>query len=91
MTIAMIRLSGAGGGSDWLLPSFAAPAIGGTLISGRHRLRLRHRHGRVAHRHHHQRTAVLNVSNFWLNLFLGLVLLIAVVLAVSGCSERARR
>ncbi len=67
-------------GLDWLLPSFAAPAIGGTLISGGVVSVFGAVMGGLLIGSITNGLLLLNVSNFWLNLFLGLVLLMAVVL-----------
>ncbi len=67
-------------GQDWLLPSFAAPAIGGTLISGGIVSVFGAVMGGLLIGSITNGLLLLNVSNFWLNLFLGVVLLSAVVL-----------
>lgn len=67
-------------GLDWLLPSFAAPAIGGTLISGGIVSVFGTVMGGLLIGSITNGLLLLNVSNFWLNLFLGVVLLMAVVL-----------
>lgn len=67
-------------GQDWLLPSCAAPAIGGTLLSGGIVSVFGAIMGGLLIAGITNGLLLLNVSNFWLNLFLGLVLLVAVVL-----------
>jgi ribose transport system permease protein len=67
-------------GQDWLLPSCAAPAIGGTLLSGGVVSVFGAVMGGLLIGSITNGLLLLNVSNFWLYLFLGLVLLIAVVL-----------
>ncbi len=65
-------------GKDWLLPSFAAPAVGGTLISGGVVSVFGTLMGGLLIGSINNGVLLLNVSNFWVNFFLGLVLLLAV-------------
>lgn len=80
MTAAMLGSAVPVIGLDWLLPSFAAPTIGGTLISGGVVSVFGAVMGGLLIGSITNGLLLLNVSNFWLNLFLGVVLLMAVVL-----------
>jgi ribose transport system permease protein len=65
-------------GTDWLLGSFAAPAIGGTAITGGSVSVLGTVLGGLLIASITNGVLLLNVSNFFVNFFLGIVLLLAV-------------
>lgn len=65
-------------GTDWLLGSFAAPAIGGTVITGGAVSVFGTVLGGLLIASITNGVLLLNVSNFFVNFFLGLVLLLAV-------------
>jgi ribose transport system permease protein len=67
-------------GEDWVLPSFAAPAIGGTLLSGGVVFVVGTFIGGLLLATIGNGLTLLNVPSFWVELFTGLVLLIAVML-----------
>lgn len=67
-------------GSDWLLPSFAAPAVGGTLLSGGVVSVVGTFIGGLLLATIGNGLTLLNVPNFWVELTTGLVLLFAVML-----------
>jgi ribose transport system permease protein len=67
-------------GTDWLLGSFAAPAIGGTAITGGVVSVFGTVLGGFLIGSIYNGVLLLNVSNFFVNFFLGLVLLLAVYL-----------
>ena len=65
-------------GTDWLLGSFAAPAIGGTAITGGSVSVFGTVLGGLLIASITNGVLLLNVSNFFINFFLGIVLLLAV-------------
>jgi ribose transport system permease protein len=67
-------------GDDWLLPSFAAPIVGGTLLSGGAVSVVGTLLGAVLIESVSVGLTLLNVPSFWIQLFVGLVLLLAVLL-----------
>jgi ribose transport system permease protein len=67
-------------GQDWLLPSFLAPVLGGTLLSGGVISVIGTILGALLVATIRSGLLILQVANFWLQLFLGLVLLLAVML-----------
>jgi len=71
---------GTAGGGDWLLPSFAAPAIGGTLLAGGSVSVLGTFFGGLLLGSIENGLTLLNTPSFWVQLSTGLVLLIAVIL-----------
>lgn len=71
---------GTAGGGDWLLPSFAAPAIGGTLLSGGVINVVGTFIGGLLLGTIENGLTLLDVPGFWVQLLTGLVLLIAVML-----------
>jgi ribose transport system permease protein len=79
-------------GDDWLLPSFAAPIVGGTLLSGGFVSVGGTLLGAVLIESVSVGLTLLNVPSFWIQLFVGLVLLLAVLLdrARSVAVERGR-
>jgi ribose transport system permease protein len=67
-------------GEDWLLPSFAAPIVGGTLLSGGAVSVVGTLLGALLIESVSVGLTLLNVPSFWIQLFIGLVLLLAVLL-----------
>ncbi len=84
---------GTAGGGDWLLPSFAAPAIGGTLLSGGVVNVVGTFIGGLLLGTIENGLTLLSVPGFWVQLITGLVLLIAVLLdrARTVAVERSRQ
>jgi len=68
------------GGEEWLLPSFLGPVLGGTLLSGGTVAVIGTMLGAALVTTIRSGLLVLQIGNFWLQLFLGLILLIAVLL-----------
>lgn len=68
------------GGDDWLLPSFLAPVLGGTLLAGGMVSVIGTMLGAALVTTIRSGLLVLQVGNFWLQLFLGVILLAAVLL-----------
>lgn len=68
------------GGDDWLLPSFLAPVLGGTLLAGGMVSVIGTMLGAALVTTIRSGLLVLQVGNFWLQLFLGIILLAAVLL-----------
>ena len=83
---------GTAGGGDWLLPSFAAPAIGGTLLAGGVVNVLGTFFGGLLLGTIENGLTLLDVPSFWVQLLTGLVLLAAVILdrVRSVAVERSR-
>jgi ribose transport system permease protein len=67
-------------GQDWLLPSFLAPVLGGTLLAGGAVSVVGTMLGALLVATIRSGLLVLQIGNFWLQLFLGLILLFAVLL-----------
>jgi len=67
------------GGDDWLLPSFLGPVLGGTALAGGFVSVLGAVLGAMLVTVIRSGLLVLNIGNFWLQLFLGLFLLGAVM------------
>jgi ribose transport system permease protein len=67
-------------GQDWLLPSFAAPIVGGTLLSGGAVSIIGTFFGAILIESVSVGLTLMNVPSFWIQLFVGLVLLLAVLL-----------
>jgi ribose transport system permease protein len=67
------------GGDDWLLPSFLAPVLGGTALAGGFVSVLGTFLGAMLVTVIRSGLLFVNISNFWLQLFLGLFLLAAVL------------
>ena len=67
-------------GSDWLLASFVAPAVGGTLLSGGLVSVPGTILGGVLLATISNGLLLVGIDNFWITVFLGVVLLVAVVL-----------
>lgn len=84
---------GTAGGGDWLLPSFAAPAIGGTLLSGGVINVVGTFIGGLLLGSIENGLTLLSVPGFWVQLLAGLVLLVAVMLdrARTVAVERSRQ
>lgn len=83
------------GGEDWLLPSFLGPVLGGTLLSGGAVSVIGTMLGAFLVTTIRSGLLVLQIGNFWLQLFLGLILLLAVLIdryrAVFAERRRIRR
>ena len=79
-------------GEEWLLPSFAAPAIGGTLLSGGVVYVFGTLLGGLLIGTIENGLNLLDIPNFWVQLTTGLVLLLAVLLdrARTVAVERSR-
>jgi ribose transport system permease protein len=67
------------GGEEWLLPSFLGPVLGGTLLSGGAVSVVGTVLGAALVTTLRSGLLVLQIGNFWLQLFLGLILLLAVL------------
>jgi ribose transport system permease protein len=67
------------GGEEWLLPSFLGPVLGGTLLSGGVVSVFGTILGALLVTTIRSGLLVLQIGNFWLQLFLGLILLFAVL------------
>ncbi len=67
------------GGEDWLLPSFLGPVLGGTALAGGFVSVVGTLLGAALVTIIRSGLLVLNIGNFWLQLFLGLFLLAAVL------------
>jgi len=68
------------GGDEWLLPSFLGPVLGGTLLSGGMIAVVGTMIGASLVTTIRSGLLVLQIGNFWLQLFLGVILLLAVML-----------
>jgi ribose transport system permease protein len=68
------------GGEEWLLPSFLGPVLGGTLLSGGAVSVVGTVLGAALVTTLRSGLLVLQIGNFWLQLFLGLILLLAVLI-----------
>jgi len=68
------------GGEEWLLPSFLGPVLGGTLLSGGAVSVVGTVLGAALVTTLRSGLLVLQIGNFWLQLFLGLILLFAVLI-----------
>lgn len=79
------------GGEDWLLPSFLGPVLGGTALTGGFVSVLGTLLGAMLVTIIRSGLLVLNIGNFWLQLFLGLFLLAAVLAQRYGGVLRGRR
>lgn len=79
-------------GQDWLLPSFLAPVLGGTLLTGGTISVVGTALGAILVSVITTGLLLMKFADFWLNLFLGLILLAAVLLdrLRSAYSERRR-
>jgi len=80
MTMAKLGSAIPAIGRDWLLPSFLAPVLGGTLLSGGAVSIGGTILGALLIATLRAGILTLQVANFWLQLFLGLVLLCSVAL-----------
>jgi ribose transport system permease protein len=67
------------GGEGWLLPSFLAPVLGGTLLSGGALSVIGTVLGAALVTTIRSGLLVMQIGNFWLQLFLGVILLLAVM------------
>jgi ribose transport system permease protein len=68
------------GGEEWLLPSFLGPVLGGTLLSGGAVSVVGTMLGALLVTTIRSGLLVLQIGNFWLQLFLGVILLLAVLI-----------
>jgi ribose transport system permease protein len=68
------------GGEEWLLPSFLGPVLGGTLLSGGAVSVVGTMLGALLVTTIRSGLLVLQIGNFWLQLFLGIILLLAVLI-----------
>lgn len=78
MAVAADHTASPGLGSDWLLASFVSPAIGGTLLSGGLVSVPGTILGGVLLGTISSGLLLMNIDNFWITVFLGVVLLLAV-------------
>jgi ribose transport system permease protein len=78
-------------GDEWLLPSFLGPVLGGTLLSGGLVSVIGTAIGATLVTTIRSGLLVLQVGNFWLQLFLGIVLLLAVMIERYRSVVAARR
>jgi ribose transport system permease protein len=67
------------GGEEWLLPSFLGPVLGGTLLSGGAVSVVGTVLGAALVTTLRSGLLVLQIGSYWLQLFLGLILLLAVL------------
>lgn len=67
-------------GENWLLPSFAAPVVGGTLLSGGAVAVFGTLLGALLIESVSVGLTLMDVPSFWIQLFIGLVLLLAVLI-----------
>lgn len=79
------------GGDDWLLPSFLAPVLGGTALAGGMVSVIGTMLGAALVSTIRSGLLVLQVGNFWLQLFLGVILLSAVLLERYRASQALKR
>lgn len=78
-------------GDEWLLPSFLGPVLGGSLLSGGFVSVIGTMIGATLVTTIRSGLLVLQVGNFWLQLFLGIVLLFAVMIERYRSVVAARR
>lgn len=78
MAIAADHTASPGLGSDWLLASFVSPSIGGTLLSGGVVSVPGTIIGGILLATISSGLLLMNIDNFWLSVFLGVALLLAV-------------
>ncbi len=78
-------------GQDWLLPSFLAPVLGGTLLTGGTLSVVGTALGAILVSVITTGLLLMKFADFWLNLFLGLILLAAVLLDRVRSVYAARR
>lgn len=80
-------------GENWLLPSFAAPIVGGTLLSGGAVAVFGTLLGALLIESVSVGLTLMDVPSFWIQLFIGLVLLLAVLIdrARTVAVSRAQR
>ena len=67
------------GGEDWLLPSFLGPVLGGTLLSGGSVAVVGTMLGALLVTTIRSGLLVLQIGNFWLQFYLGVILFLAVL------------
>lgn len=78
MMTAMLASAVPATGTDWMLPSFVAPALGGTLISGGNVAVIGTLMGGLLLGTLNSGILMLEISNFWLQFFLGVILLLTI-------------
>jgi len=78
MMTAMLASAVPATGTDWLLPSFVAPALGGTLMSGGNVAVIGTLMGGLLLGTLNSGILMLEISNFWLQFFLGVILLLTI-------------
>jgi len=78
-------------GQDWLLPAFLGPVLGGTLLTGGRVKVLGTLLGAFLVTMLTTGLLLLQVGAFWLQAFLGLLLLVAVLIDLARRSYLARR
>jgi ribose transport system permease protein len=76
---SMPAAAGEHAGEDWLLPSFLGPVLGGTLLSGGFVSVIGTALGALLVTTIRSGLLVLQIGNFWLQLYLGIILLLAVL------------
>lgn len=79
------------GGDDWLLPSFLAPVLGGAALAGGMISVVGTMLGAALVSTIRSGLLVLQVGNFWLQLFLGVILLSAVLLERFRANQALKR
>ena len=79
------------GGEDWLLPSFLGPVLGGTPLSGGAVAVAGTMLGALLVTTIRSGLLVLQIGNYWLQLYLGLILLLAVLVGRYRALYQARR
>lgn len=79
------------GGDDWLLPSFLGPVLGGTLLSGGSVAVIGTMLGALLVTTIRSGLLVLQIGNYWLQLYLGLILLLAVLVDRARARYAERR
>ncbi|MGO9755181.1 MAG: ABC transporter permease [Roseiarcus sp.] len=79
------------GGEDWLLPSFLGPVLGGTLLSGGSVAVVGTMLGALLVTTIRSGLLVLQIGNFWLQLYLGVILLLAVLVDRARARYAERR
>ena len=79
------------GGEDWLLPSFLGPVLGGTPLSGGAVAVAGTMLGALLVTTIRSGLLVLQIGNYWLQLYLGVILLLAVLVGRYRALYQARR
>lgn len=78
MMTAMLASAVPATGTDWMLPSFVAPALGGTLMSGGNVAVIGTLMGGLLVGTLNSGILMLEISNFWLQFFMGVILLLTI-------------